>query len=203
MDRVLIIVDVQYDFLPAEGTAQAIDGALAIPDGDKIIAPLHQQWQVYAYGAVLASMDWHPPLHKSFEANGGPWPEHCVQNTFGANLEQTVLDICDFSVYKGFEAGKEAYSAFDGYVDVVGHAMYAGERHNPRLLAWLMKHEVEAVDICGLALDYCVLATALDAQRAGLETTVLLDLTRPVNWVTGMQAIEQLVEAGVALRSTQ
>lgn len=177
----LIIVDVQHDFLPPHGT-------LAVERGHEIIFPITRLVRSVDYDYVIASQDWHPINHMSFTSNGGIWPEHCVANTQGAQIDQMILDLHPWIVKKGFNPEVEAYSAFDGYVDSEGSLI---------LLDFLGRNGVRTVDICGLALDYCVKATALSAVQAGLHANVLLDLTRPVDYYTGMQAVAEMVHSGV------
>ena len=199
MNTALIIVDVQYDFLPSFKYQLGWNGALAVPDGGEIIDPLYDLLQDSHdyYDFVVASYDWHPKNHCSFVENGGPWPAHCVQNTPGANLEMTVMDLADFYVAKGGNADREAYSAFDGFV-----LNRPGGGLAPTLDKFLNEHNIKSVEICGLALDYCVRATALDAADKGYHTEVLLDLTRPVAWETGAKAIAELQYAEVSLSYT-
>lgn len=170
MSIALIIVDVQHDFTV---------GSLAVPDAEAIIEPIADLSEAYEY--VVASQDYHPPNHMSFAANGGPWPTHCVQGEPGQMLDIRIRELDATNVYKGHVPEYEAYSAFDGHV--FGGTSLAG---------WLHDRDVRRVDICGLALDYCVRATALDAAGQGFEANVLLDLTRPVTWVTGARTIIDL-----------
>jgi len=189
MANALIIVDVQYDFLPG--------GALGVTDGDKIIEPLYKLSQDrprYDYDLVLASYDWHPKNHMSFVENGGPWPAHCVQNSYGANIPQNILELADYRIQKGGNPEVEAYSAFDGFVsDAVA---------NPTLEDFLRTEGIESVDVCGLALDYCVKATALSAASRGFYTSVFLDLTRPVDYITGARAIESMIAHDVDMETS-
>lgn len=194
MSNALIIVDVQNDFLPG--------GALGVPDGDKIIEPLiklNEDRKRYDYDLILSSYDWHPKNHMSFVENGGPWPAHCVQNTHGAVIEERIADFSDYWIEKGGNPEKEAYSAFDGFVynDTDGW-----KSKKPLLVDFLLDRHIEMVDVCGLALDYCVLATAMSAKREQFFTSVLLDLTRPVDYLTGARAIETLAAHDIQLDTT-
>lgn len=196
----LIIVDVQYDFLPAFKYQPDWNGALAVPDGGEIIDPIYRLLEKNGrpsqyYDLVAASYDWHPPNHCSFIENGGEWPAHCVQNTHGAKLEQTILDLADFYVEKGGNPEREAYSAFDGFV--YGPDVDYQDK-SPLLADFLIDKFVGRVEVVGLALDYCVRATALDAVKY-FKTEVLLDLTRPVAWETGAKAISDLQDASIEL----
>lgn len=151
----LIIVDVQNDFCPG--------GALAVAGGDAVVPILNRL--APRFGTVVATRDWHPANHRSFAAQGGPWPPHCVAGTPGAafhpDLDQSAIDLV---VEKATTPDQEAYSGFDG----------------TDLAARLRARGVRRVYVGGLALDYCVDATALDAQKAGFETWVIGDATRAV-----------------------
>jgi nicotinamidase/pyrazinamidase len=173
----LIVVDVQNDFCPG--------GALAVAGGDQVV-PVLNDWIEAASktGAlVVASRDWHPSDHCSFRERGGPWPVHCVQQTHGAEFHpQLKLPLGAKIVSKGMRAEEEAYSAFQG-------TALADELH---------RAGVSRVWIGGLALDYCVRATALDALAAGFETHVIAGATRAVNVHAGddERALAELAAAG-------
>jgi len=154
MKTALIIVDVQNDFLPG--------GALGITDGDAVVAPLIAATE--GADLIVASRDYHPKDHVSFKAQGGPWPEHCVAGTEGAELVKFIEDTADVIVDKATEADKDAYSAFQG----------------TGLAAYLKEAGITHVKVGGLATDYCVKATVLDALAAGFDTTVLVEASRPV-----------------------
>jgi len=176
----LVVVDVQKDFLPG--------GALGVPRGDEVVAPLNEALRAYA-GAkrpVFATRDWHPQNHCSFQAQGGPWPPHCVADTSGAAFaEGLVLPQGAQIVSKATEAGQDAYSGFAG-TDLGARLAAAGVRR---------------VVVGGLATDYCVLNTVLDARRAGLEVVVLEDCIRAVEVTPGdgTRAIAQMTQAGARL----
>jgi len=146
----LIVVDVQNDFCPG--------GALAAAGGDRLgpaIAALAER-----AGTVVATRDWHPADHFSFAAQGGPWPPHCVQGTPGAELHPSVAGLRFDRVQNvGVERTDEGYSGFEGN----------------DLAAYLRDRGVRRVLVAGIATDYCVRATALDAIREGFETTVFID----------------------------
>ncbi|MDW8155171.1 MAG: nicotinamidase [Armatimonadota bacterium] len=155
----LIVVDVQNDFCPG--------GALAVPEGDRIVPLVNSLAQAFARAGrpVVATQDWHPPDHVSFRDRGGPWPPHCVQGTSGADLHpQLRREPITHIVRKAYRPDQEAYSGFQG----------------TGLAELLRGLGVEEVYVCGLATDYCVHATALDAARAGFRTVVVEDATRPV-----------------------
>lgn len=172
--RALIVVDVQNDFCPG--------GALAVPDGDAVVEPVNRLAADASF--VVATRDWHPANHGSFAAQGGPWPEHCVAGTPGAELHAGLdRGRIDAVLDKGQAPDREGYSGFEG----------------TELEQLLREHQVDAVDIAGLALDYCVKATALDARRAGLDVTVHRGATRAVEVQPGdgERAVEELRAAGV------
>ncbi len=155
----LIVVDLQNDFCPG--------GALAVPEGDRIVPLVNSLAQAFARAGrpVVATQDWHPPDHVSFRERGGPWPPHCVQGTSGADLHPELRrEPITHIVRKAYRSDQEAYSGFQG----------------TGLAELLRGLGVEEVYVCGLATDYCVHATALDASRAGFRTAVVEDATRPV-----------------------
>ncbi len=175
----LIVVDLQIDFCPG--------GALAVPGGDEIVPVVNRlAARAHAAGASLvASRDCHPPDHVSFREQGGPWPPHCVRGTPGAALHpDLVLPGGVLFVEKGRDRDADEYSAFAGDL---------AER--------LARRGVDRVAVCGLALDYCVRATALDGLAAGLGVTLVTDATRAVDVEEGdgARALEELAGRGVAL----
>jgi nicotinamidase/pyrazinamidase len=170
----LIVVDVQNDFCPG--------GALAVPDGDQVVEPVNELASRVPF--VVATRDWHPPDHSSFKEQGGPWPVHCVRDTPGAQLHPNVRrDQLDEVVDKGQAPDVEGYSGFEG----------------TELERLLREHDVDTVHVAGLALDYCVKATALDARRAGWNVVLHRDATRAVEMEPGdgERAVEELRSAGV------
>jgi nicotinamidase/pyrazinamidase len=179
----LIAVDVQAGFEPG--------GNLEVPDGDAVVAPL-----LLAMGSadeVVLSRDWHPPDHVSFVANGGIWPEHCVQGTPDAEIDLRLLAAAPTAtiVSKGTDPEVDAYSAFDG-TDAGGTP----------LARVLRDAEVTRVLVGGLATDYCVRATVLDALREGFEVEVLTDAVRAVDLQPGdgAAALAEMAAAGAELR---
>ena len=172
--RALILVDVQNDFCPG--------GALAVPDGDAVVEPINRMAREAPL--VIATRDWHPADHGSFAQRGGPWPVHCVAGTAGAELHPGIeRDLVDVVLDKGQAPEREGYSGFEG----------------TELERLLREHDVDTVEIAGLALDYCVKATALDARRAGLNVVVHRGATRAVEVEPGdgERAVEELRAAGV------
>jgi nicotinamidase/pyrazinamidase len=170
----LIIVDVQNDFCPG--------GALPVPNGDEVIEPINGLAQDAPF--VVATRDWHPPDHASFAENGGPWPVHCVQGTPGAEIDSRIdRRLIDVVVDVGQARDAEGYSGFE----------------DTRLEEILREQGVRELDVTGLALDYCVKATALDARRAGFEVVVHEGATRAIDASPGDgdRALEELRAAGV------
>lgn len=174
----LLIVDLQSDFLPT--------GSLAVPGGQKIIPNLLRLSE--QFDTVVASRDWHPAEHFSFssapEFRDGSWPPHCVAGTPGAELHPLIAELRPYLVDKGTDPAVEAYSAFSG----------------TGLAELLREQEVSRVVVGGLALDYCVLHSALDARREGFQTVLALDASKPVSPEGGQAALRQLREAGVQIK---
>ena len=178
----LIVVDVQRDFLPS--------GALGVPHGDEVVAPLNAAMDAFerAGRPVFASRDWHAPDHCSFKAQGGPWPPHCVANTPGARFAEGLqLPRSAIVVSKAESADADSYSAFGG----------------TDLAQQLERKGVRRVFVGGLATDYCVLNTVLDALAAGFEVVVLGDAVRAVEVSPGdgERAIAKMKQAGAHLQS--
>jgi nicotinamidase/pyrazinamidase len=174
----LIVVDVQNDFCPG--------GALPVPEGDQVIPVLNDYIKIFkkANAAIFATRDWHPPNHISFEAQGGPWPPHCVQNTEGAKFHPDLKLPDDTTIVsKAMDPRKEAYSGFDG----------------TELADNMKKQGVTKVFVGGLATDYCVKNTVLDARKNGFQTVLLLDASRGINVEPDdvAKAIDTMVRNGV------
>ena len=169
----LVIVDFQNDFTPG--------GALAVPDGDAIAPRLNELAASDRFDLVVATRDWHPPAHSSFSAQGGPWPAHCVAGTEGAQLH-AGLDAAhvDVIVDKGTDPGTEGYSGFDG----------------TGLAALLRDRGIDRITVAGLATDYCVRATALDALRAGFAVTVDDRASRGIDPDGSAAALDEVRAAG-------
>ena len=176
----LLLVDIQNDFLPG--------GALAVAEGDAVIPVANRYLARFERAGlpIYLTRDWHPADHCSFEANGGPWPPHCVQNTEGAAFAD-ALQIPESAVVhsKAMDSDKEAYSDFDD-ADFATRLRAAGVR---RLF------------VMGLATDYCVLETVKDARAAGFEVVVVTDGVRAVdvNPGDGARALATMREAGAVL----
>jgi nicotinamidase/pyrazinamidase len=170
----LIVVDVQNDFCPG--------GGLPVPDGDAVVEPVNEL--AADLPLVVATRDWHPLDHGSFVPQGGPWPVHCVRDTAGAQLHPG-LDVrrLDAVIDKGQAPDRDGYSGFEA----------------TELERVLRDRGVDTVHVAGLALDYCVKATALDAKRAGFDVIVHRDATRAVEAQPGdgERAVQALLDAGV------
>jgi nicotinamidase/pyrazinamidase len=172
----LIVVDVQNDFCAG--------GALPVPDGDAVVDPINGLAAQYPF--VVATRDWHPANHNSFRDQGGPWPPHCVQGTGGAELHSKLhTSELDAVVDAGREPDHEGYSGFE-YTEL------------ERLLR---DQGVDTVHVAGLALDYCVKETALDARRLGFDVVLHVGATRAIDAKPGdgERALEELREAGVQI----
>jgi nicotinamidase/pyrazinamidase len=177
----LIIVDVQNDFLPG--------GSLAVPDGDAIIPVLNRYIRLFTERdlPVFATRDWHPSNHRSFKAQGGIWPPHCLAGTQGAAFASELQLPADVHIIsKADNPEQDAYSAFQG----------------TDLSKKLRKLKVRRLWIGGLATDYCVLNTVLDARRQGFEVFVLEDVIRAVNVRPddGAKAIQKMRGLGAVFR---
>ena len=176
-DDALIIVDVQNDFLPG--------GALAVNDGDAVIPAINKYLRVFTTNElpIFATRDWHPAGHCSFVDNGGPWPQHCVANSLGAQFAKELALPDDVTiVHKGTDVDKDAYSGFQ----------------DTDLADQLHAHGVKRVFVGGLATDYCVLSTVSDALAEGFDVVLLMCTIRAVNVNPGDgdRAIESMLGQG-------
>ena len=187
--KALIVVDMQNDFCPG--------GALAVPNGDEVVESINERVQAYLDNndIVVYTKDHHPKNHTSFQENhpDGIWPPHCVQNTSGWELHPQ-LQVEGQTFFKAFLAEEDSYSGFGGHVEPDMEAQ--------TLADYLKEQGVETVEVVGLALDYCVKSTAIDAHNLGLKTTVLLDGTRAVNVNSddGDKAIEEMKSLGITVQ---
>jgi len=173
----LLVIDMQYDFLPG--------GSLGVPRGDEVLAPINTLIGLFAARGlpVYASRDWHPENHCSFAARGGPWPPHCVANTEGAAFSKELAFPADMvTISKADSPDADAYSAFNGTA-LAGH---------------LRQHGVTRVFVCGLATDYCVLNTVIDARENGFDVVILPEAMRAVDVADGdgERAIERMTGLG-------
>jgi len=197
MKRALIVVDVQNDFCPG--------GALAVPEGDAVVPIINLLMQSKCFDLIVATQDWHPANHLSFasqhgkspgeviELNGAPqilWPDHCVENTRGAEM---VSRLESSRIARIFQKGqKREVDSYSGFFDN-DHQTETG------LGAYLKNENVDQVYICGLATDYCVKFSALDAKALGFETFLIDDASRGVNLKEGdvERAVAELAAKGV------
>jgi nicotinamidase/pyrazinamidase len=185
MGRALLIVDVQRDFCPG--------GALAAPGGDAIVPAInrHIADAIRRGEPVYASRDWHPAVTSHFKAYGGEWPPHCVQHTEGARFHPDLALPSDaIVVSKGDDPARPGYSAFDGRTG-----------HGAPLLDDLRAHGIDTLEVAGIATDYCVKATVLDARRAGLQVDVLADAITGIDVQPGDadRAVAEMAAAGARL----
>jgi nicotinamidase/pyrazinamidase len=177
----LVVVDVQRDF--CEG------GALAAANTVSLLQPLKKFIdEARRQGALIVyTQDWHPETHSSFQSNGGPWPVHCVAEKAGAELMPPLKpEAGDMVIHKGVDVQGTGYSGFD----------------ETSLEQQLRKKGVSRVGVAGIATDYCVRATALDAQQAKFETTVLEDLIRAVQDKDVPKVLQELKQAGIKLQTS-
>lgn len=194
----LILVDLQNDFLPG--------GALPVPHGDEVISVANELQQ--RFDLVVATKDWHPPDHGSFAANHPGkepgdrtildgieqtlWPVHCVQNTHGAEFAP-LFDISRIAhvFHKGIERNIDSYSTFFDNA----HRRHTGLAH------YLEKRGIKNIYLMGLALDYCVKYSALDARQLGLKTHVIVDGCRGIELEPGdiSRALDEMKRAGAVL----
>ena len=196
-DRALIVIDLQVDFCPG--------GRLAVAGGDEIV-PLVNALQA-EHASVILTQDWHPADHSSFadnhpgaepfstvEAPYGPqvlWPVHCVQGSPGAAFHADLAtERAELVVRKGFRPAIDSYSAF-----------FENDHQTPTGLAGCLRERgIEALTFCGLATDFCVRWSALDAARLGFRASVRLDACRAIDLDGSLaQAVEEMRAAGVGL----
>ncbi|MDA7086356.1 bifunctional nicotinamidase/pyrazinamidase [Pseudomonas sp. SA3-5] len=194
----LLVIDVQNDFCAG--------GALAVPGGDEVVAKINQLAAAFAH--VLLTQDWHPPGHSSFAsqhpghspfdtmqlAYGAQtlWPDHCVQGSHGAELHPALaIAHAELILRKGYRAEVDSYSAF-----------YENDRHTPTGLAgYLRERGLRRLFLVGLATDYCVHYSALDARREGFEVVLLLDACRGLDSNGSLaKALSAMRAAGVEIR---
>ena len=178
--KALIVVDVQNDFCPG--------GSLAVARGDEVVTPLNKLMKEFLDRGepVYKTRDWHPAQTKHFAAYGGTWPIHCVQNTAGAEFHADLLDDPRITVIsKGIDESADGYSGFDG----------------TNLSERLRNEGVQEVWVGGLATDYCVKETVLDAVRQGFEVKALADAMRAVNVKPddGAKAVAEMRQAGAEI----
>jgi nicotinamidase/pyrazinamidase len=177
--RALIVVDVQNDFCPG--------GSLAVERGDEVVQPLNRLIREFLSRGepVFKSRDWHPPVTRHFAAYGGTWPVHCVQNTRGAEFHKDLVEDPRIEVVSKGLGDEDQYSAFDG----------------TSLAEELRAQGVNEVWVGGLATDYCVKNTVLDALREGFKVKALTEAMRAVNLQPGddARAVEEMRRAGAEI----
>ncbi len=173
-----LIVDVQIDFCPG--------GALPIEEGDQVVAVINEWIQKFKEHdlPVLASRDWHPREHPSFDTENGRWPPHCIQDTPGADFHSRLeLPASAVIITKGTRYDQDQNSAFD----------------QTGLGDHLQRKGIRRLFVAGLALDVCVMATVVDARKQGFEVVLIHDATRPVNAGNGREALAMMAAAGVVV----
>lgn len=179
MARALIVVDVQNDFCPG--------GTLEVADGDAVVAPLNKLIREFLTRGelVMKTRDWHPATTPHFKDFGGVWPAHCVQGTFGADFHPKLIDDPRIVVVSKGTGQEDGYSGFDG----------------TDLAAFLRSRDVDELWVGGLATDYCVKNTVLDALRNDFRVHVVRDGVRAVNVrpEDGERAIEEMTDAGAEI----
>lgn len=185
---VLLMVDVQNDFCPG--------GALPVPNGDEVVEPLNRLAEYFTTtlkSYVLASRDWHPVRTKHFKEFGGQWPAHCIQGTKGAEFHSKLFFPPHLVISKGTHEDEDAYSAFQGI-------SYDGKSFK----AILKQYRTRKLFIGGLATDYCVKATVLDALELGFRVVVLEDAIRGVDVNPGdsKRAIQEMRSRGALFTTT-
>lgn len=173
----LIVVDVQRDFCPG--------GALPVAECNRTVAVLNRYIDVFneSGAKTFATRDWHPPNHISFKPHGGPWPPHCVHGSRGAEFHPDLrLSKNVRIISKATDPSKESYSGFDG----------------TELGDELKRNRARRLFIGGLATDYCVKNTVLDALKLGFETVLLLDATRGIDQkpMDSQEAIQEMIRRG-------
>jgi len=189
---ILIVTDVQYDFLPG--------GALAVPDGDQVIEPINRLAKVFRH--VLLTQDWHPAGHASF-ASTHPgrkpfelielhyglqvlWPDHCVQGTPGAEISRDLqIPHAQLVIRKGYNREIDSYSGF----------LEADRKTSTGLAGYLRERGFKRIFCTGLALDFCVAWTALDAKAAGFDTYLIEDAARAIDTNGSLERARQDLKA--------
>jgi nicotinamidase/pyrazinamidase len=192
----LVIVDLQNDFADPSGGLAVHGGANLVPiiNGEITMARA-------AMALIVFTQDWHPPSTPHFAKDGGTWPVHCVAETWGAELHPDV----DAEAAADAPRIRKGANGEDGYSGFTMRDPTSGATTPTELEGLLRDARIERVVVCGLATDYCVKATALDAARLGFETAVLLDAMRPVELNPGDEerAIAEMGAAGVHAWSTR
>ena len=209
--KVLLLVDIQNDFVPAAGNAGGIDGALAVPGGHEVVAVANRLMPAYAL--VVATQDYHPADHGSFASQhpgravgevvdlaGLPqvlWPDHCVDGTAGAELCPALHRAGVHEVVR--KGGDRDVDSYSGFFDNAAPDAALTDRRGTGLHELLQSRGVTAVDVMGLATDYCVKFTALDAAALGYHTRLIAEGCRAVELDAGdgQLALEQMRTADI------
>ncbi|WP_370251608.1 bifunctional nicotinamidase/pyrazinamidase [Nioella sp.] len=196
MTHALIVIDVQNDFCPG--------GALAVPEGDQIVPGINALME--GFDAVILTQDWHPAGHSSFASSHGAapmtltempygpqvlWPDHCVQGSKGAGFHKDLMtDRADLIIRKGYNPAIDSYSAF-----------FENDKTTPTgLEGYLRTRGIDTLTMVGLATDFCVNYSAVDAARLGFTVTVRQNLCRAIDFDGSLAAaVEGMVQAGVTL----
>jgi nicotinamidase/pyrazinamidase len=186
----LVVVDVQNDFADPAGSLAVGGGDRVVPVVNEIVAAAVEDGAL-----VVATQDWHPPSTPHFEKDGGIWPVHCVAETWGAELHPELRLPADAPRVRKGQHGEDGYSGFTMRDPV------SGEESPTELESLLRDRGVERVVVCGLATDYCVKATALDAARLGYATSIATDAVAAVDLEAGDgdRALHEATEAGIEL----
>jgi len=185
----LIVVDMQNDFMPG--------GALPVPNALTIIPTINRYVELFenANATIVFTRDWHPQNHISFKSRGGPWPPHCIQNTYGAELHPDLrAPKSAIIISKAFKEDEEAYSGFKGI-----------ELESKRDLNSVLRGRgVKRVFVSGVVTEYCVKATALDAADLSYQVFLLIDAVKGINQPPGSeeQAVIEMLEKGIVLMTT-
>ena len=196
MTHALIVIDVQNDFCPG--------GALAVPEGDQIVPGINALME--GFDAVILTQDWHPAGHSSFASSHGAapmtltempygpqvlWPDHCVQGSKGAGFHKDLMtDRADLIIRKGYNPAIDSYSAF----------FENDKTTTTGLEGYLRTRGIDTLTMVGLATDFCVNYSAVDAARLGFTVTVRQDLCRAIDFDGSLAAaVEGMVQAGVTL----
>ncbi|MBW3562059.1 MAG: isochorismatase family protein [Actinobacteria bacterium] len=186
----LIVVDTQNDFADPDGSLYVNEGEETVPEINAEIAAARE-----AGALIVYTQDWHPESTPHFEKDGGVWPVHCVQDTWGAEFHPYLaVDGAAPVVRKGSEGG-------DGYSGFSVRDPESGDEHATRLDSILKERDTERVVVVGLAQDYCVKETTVDAATKGYDTTMISDATRAVNMEPGddEEAAAEMTDAGAKI----
>ncbi len=196
MSSALIIIDMQNDFCHG--------GALAVKDGEKLVKPINKAQE--KFDTIILTQDWHPEEHSSFASNNNAevysniemdygsqilWPDHCIQGSIGANFHKNLnTHNANLILRKGCNPKIDSYSAF-----------FENDKNTPTgLEGYLVKKEIKRLYLCGLAFDYCVFYSALDAVNQGFEVFVFQDLTKAINLNNSEKiARKEMIKKGIKL----